>query len=376
MKKLFIFILTFIFFFSSFVSFAAAEERKDIEADVGYSDFFASLPEGLRQNMPDGASGEDSLSDAEAVFEWNFILSALAEIFGREIKNVLPLFCTLCATVLAAAAMGAIRGAVSEKFAPILSFCSGAAVCAASLALQYSVLSSVSRYLSDLCVLINALLPLTVSLYAAGGNVAAASVSAGGFGIFLNLCENFLCKTIMPFCGVCLAFALCTAVSPSVNLRPLAGTVKKTYTTLLSFISMLFCFILAAQNAIAVGHDTLSLRAAKFVAGSAVPVLGGVMSESMKAFFASVGILRKSIGAIGIALILMLFLPILISLFLTKLANSTAAGFAALLGCERESVLLSEIASVYGYVCAVLCVSAVSFVFVLTLLITTAAAGA
>ncbi len=346
-----------------FGTFSASAEE-DIEKE--YSSFIDGLPDSLTEKLPQ-LGKEDAVSDAEVLTDWNFIVAAVADALGLGVGKVLPMLASLCGLLLISSAAEAFRGTL--KTGEILSVCTTCAVGAAAIALQYEILAGAAKYLYDLSALVNALLPLTVSLYAAGGNVAAASVSGGAFGIFLNICENVLAKSVMPFAGICLALSLTGCVSSHINLKGITGIIKKTYTTFLAFVMSIFSFVLAAQNAIAVGADSISMRAAKFVAGSLIPVLGGSVGESFRTFAAGVGVLRRSVGVCGIILIFLLFLPTLVSLLLVRTVNGLASGFASLLGCDREGALLSEISSIYGYICGVLAMCSLMFVFALTLLV-------
>ena len=339
--------------------------EEDIEKE--YSSFVEALPGSLNEKLPFLIGKEGAQKDAEALTDWNFIVAAVADALGVGIGRILPMLASILGLLLISSAAEAFRGTL--KAGALLSVCTTCAVGAAAIALQYEILAGAAQYLHDLCSLINALLPLTVSLYAAGGNVAAASVSGGAFGVFLNICENVLAKSIMPFAGICLSLSLTGCVSSHINLKGISGVIKKTYTTFLAFVMSIFSFVLAAQNAIAAGADSISMRAAKFVAGSLIPVLGGSVGESFRTFAAGIGVLRRSIGVCGIVLIFLLFLPTLISLLLLRTVNGLASGFATLLGCKREGALLAEISSVYGYICGVVSMCSLMFVFALTLLV-------
>ena len=372
MKRIFAFATALIFaLFFSFSAFADVDD--DIKSE--YEDFFGGVEGSISGVLPDGVEGKDPVSDAEALTDWKYVFSFIGDVLGSSISEIMPIFFTLCGLVLLSAAIEAFRSSLDPKFGDMLSACSFFAVGAAALTLQYGVIASSARYIGDLCSVANVLFPITVSLYAAGGNVASASVSGGAFGIFLGICENVLSRSIVPFSGICLALATTTGFSASFDLRPISGVIKKTYATALGFIMMLFCAVTAAQNAIASGQDSLGLRAVKFFAGSAIPIVGGAVGESMKTLAASVGILRKSIGVCGIVIIFLIFLPTLFSLLLMKTANGAASGVAAMLGCSREASLLSEIGSVFGYIAAVLSATSLMFVFLLTLLVGTASVG-
>ncbi len=372
MKRLFAALLAVLIVFG-FCFHASADVTDDISGD--YGEFFDSAAGEFEGLLPDGADGDDPTADAEALTNWRYIFSAVGEVLGITLSKIIPMFCTLCGLLLLSAAVAAFRTAIAEKFAKILEFACTCAIAACTVALQYDTLAGAAEYINELGRLANMLFPLTVSLYAAGGNVAAASVSSGAYGIFLAIAENVLAKTVIPFASICTAFALSGSALTGVDLRAITGAIKKTYTTALGFIMMLFCAVTAAQSAIASGQDSLGLRAAKFFAGSAIPIVGGSVSESMRTLAASIGMLRKSIGISGIVMIFLLFLPTLTSLLLTRTACSLAAGLGAMLGCDRESALLTELASVYGYISAVLAGVSLMLIFMLTLLVGTAAIG-
>lgn len=344
------------------------------EIEIGYGELVESLPDDLADRLPSEDWGSDAASDAASLVSFDYIASEISEILGLGIKSALRILATLMGLVLISSAARSLCTSFGGRSTALLELCTAGAVCAAAISLQYEILLGAADYLADLSHLMNAMLPVSVSLYAAGGNVATAGVSAGAFGVFLNVCENILATTVIPFSGVCLAFALVGAMSDGIDLRGPVSVFKKTYSTVLSFIMMLFSAVMAAQTVLASAGDSISLRATKFVAGSVIPVLGGSVSESIRTLAAGVGVLRKSVGISGIALIALLFLPVLVSLLLTRAVNGIAAAFAGMLGCDRESALLTELSSVYGYICGVLSVCSLTFVFTLIMLINTGVA--
>ena len=72
--------------------------------------------------------------------------------------------------------------------------------------------------------------------------------------------------------------------------------------------------------------DNLSMRTAKFIIGSAVPVAGGVLSEALGTLTASVSLLKSSVGIYGVVACVVIFLPLLTELFLWRVGlNITSA---------------------------------------------------
>ena len=77
--------------------------------------------------------------------------------------------------------------------------------------------------------------------------------------------------------------------------------------------------------------------------------------------------LKSVVGVWGIVLIALLTLPVLLSLVLTRLAFLLSSGVAEMLGCETEEKLLAELGGIYAFMVAVVSMSAVMFIFALTI---------
>ena len=131
---------------------------------------------------------------------------------------------------------------------------------------------------------------------------------------------------------------------------------------------LLLCFVLGVQSTLARSSDGLALRTARFAAGSFLPVVGGSVSETLSTVAGSVQYLRGTVGVGGIAVMLYAFLPMFLSVLLTRFSLSLSAAAAGLLACPREEKFLSEAAGVWGYFLAIISALFVMVVFSLTLM--------
>ena len=84
--------------------------------------------------------------------------------------------------------------------------------------------------------------------------------------------------------------------------------------------------------------------------------------------------LRGVVGLGGVALLLCLLLPHVLTLFLTRTVYALAGDVAGWLGCEDEGKLLGEIAGLFGYLIAVSLLCVMAFFIALVLLLKCGAA--
>jgi stage III sporulation protein AE len=185
-----------------------------------------------------------------------------------------------------------------------------------------------------------------------GGNVTAAAASSAGLTVYISIMENVVGRSIVPFCGACLAFGWVSAAGLGPGIRSLLSTFKKHYATLLGFLMTILLAMLATQNALASSADTLAMRSARFATGNLIPIVGGSVSELLRTVSAGVKYLRTTLGICAILLLLFLLLPTLIQLLLYRSVWQISASIAETLGCDREKILLDEIASLCGYLIA------------------------
>jgi hypothetical protein len=105
-----------------------------------------------------------------------------------------------------------------------------------------------------------------------------------------------------------------------------------------------------------------------------IPVVGGAVAGTLSTVAAGISVLRGIFGVSGLILLALLLLPALAELLLARAVLQLASTAAALLGCDSETKLLSQIASLYGYLAAVASICAVAFALALSLLIHSTAA--
>lgn len=376
MKKILIYIAFCVLFALSLTTAASALDYEDY--GVEYEKMLDGIPLDIAELLPDGLfsnTPETIYGAVEEMSGFSYFLSAVGELLKLHVGDAVRLFATLLGLlVIAALLRRACELIRSPSLSNTLSMCSLGGIMSAVVAVQYEQLTAVSEFLGELNVFATSTLPIMGALYVAGGNVGAAAVNNSAMLLFLTVCENICNATVMPVTAVCIALALVSAFVKAPDLKGIATTVKKIYTFIISFIMSILMTVLAAQSTLTAAKDSLGGRAAKFMAGHFIPVVGGSVGESLKTVASSVAFIRTSVGVGGIVIIILLLLPTLISILLTRLAFMTAGSAARILGCGEEAGLLGELTSVYGYLLAVICSCSVMFIFALTLLARTSAA--
>ena len=374
-RKIFILFCALVFAFCLFsVPIFADSTQTSTSFDTmptEYGSWLDSLPQDIKDLLPPELFSDKSEEAADAVMEmssFSYLFTTLLKLIGAELGACGKVLATVCGLLLVAAVCNALKTSFgSPGVGRAFGFCTTLIITLALLGQSGFCLTEVSEYFRNLNTMTAAVLPLNSVLYAMGGNAGTAVASSAGLSVYMTVLEEVVGKSILPFCGICMAFALMGALDSSLRTGGILSTVKKNYTTALTFLMMLLLAMLAAQNTLGARADSLAMRSVKFAAGNWIPVVGGSVAELLRTIGAGVGYLRGTVGICGVLLVLFLLLPMLIKLFLLRITWQLSASAADLLGCDREKKLLEEFASILGYLIAA--VSICSSVLLLSMIL-------
>ena len=335
------------------------EEEEEGFAEEMPEEFLAlldSLPEEIRALLPEGIFSQRSEEVSEAVGKMGdffFLLEAVLSLCGMRLRDCVGLFASVMGILLLSAISKAFASSLgSKRIEQAFSLCSSLVILLSLFSLSYRGFSSISSYFSTLNGISAALLPLTGVLYAMGGNLSAATASTAGLSVFMTLTEEVVGRSVLPLCGICLAFSLISALDTAPRLSTLVASLKKNYTTAISFLMTLLLAMIGTQTTLGARADGLAMRGVKFAAGNLIPVVGGSVGELLRTVSAGVGYLRGTVGVAGILFLLLALLPTLLELLLLRMTWQLAASAADMLGCPVEKKLLEELASLVGYLIA------------------------
>lgn len=168
------------------------------------------------------------------------------------------------------------------------------------------------------CSFMISFVPVFASILALSGKtVTAPAMSALLLGATetVSFAASFM---VLPLMGGYLALSIGSGVSPLLNSSGVVDSVKKLSMWIMSLLGTLFVGVLGIQTAVNSAADSVTLRAAKFILGTSVPVAGGVLSEAVSTISTSMGLLRSSIGVYGVVALAITLLPIVVEMILWR----------------------------------------------------------
>ena len=232
-----------------------------------------------------------------------------------------------------------------------------------------SAINTAVNAMKGCATFMTAFIPVFAAITATGGKVAtAASMSTLLLGAAngVSLLSNF---AVIPLISGYLSLSLATSVSPFLNNNVISSAVKKLSLWIMALISTVFLGVLSIQTVVNSAADNLSMRTAKFIIGSAVPVAGGVLSEALGTLTASVSLLKSSVGIYGVVICCLIFLPVLIELLLWRFTLWVANFVSQSFSVAKISGLLESIDTVLSVLIGVILLTAAMFIISLSVCI-------
>jgi stage III sporulation protein AE len=356
----------------SILPIAADESEEALTMPPAYGELEEVLPPEITDLLPDGLFSKDlatSLEATRSMTEWEFLLDTLLCALGVGFSETVGLFCSLLGMILVASVFHTFQKSVGGRSGEMLDFCIRLGVYAAIALQTVGMVETVKTYFSRVGSLMQAMILVMGGLYAMGGNLGEAAAGSELVLVFLSVCEYVSATVTPPVCALCMAFALMDAFGTSVSLSPLAARIKGCYTGILGLLTFLVSLALSAQSVITSRADTLGMKGIKYAVGQMLPVVGGAVAGTLGSVADGISALRGVCGVSGIILLVLLLLPALIKLLLGRFSLSLVSTVASILGCDGEAKLLTEMASLYGYLAAAVAICSVLFVLALSLLI-------
>lgn len=318
-----------------------------------YSEEAQSIADTAGANeIESGYLDSEELNGNKTINIFEKALAVIRDYLSGAGVGLIRSFGMILAFVLLAAVMHSLELTDSGTLGPICRYASVLSLSGITYSLLYNLFIYVIASMEALNLAVSSLMPIMASLHAMGGTSGAGAASGAGLTLFLTVLSNICTKVLLPLLRISFAVCLVGAVPQSVNLSSVAALVKNTATTLMAFIFSLLGFTLYLQTSVASAGDTYITRSIKFATGTFVPVIGGMLGEASRTVIASVSVVKGTVGAAGVVLVLSAVLPPIIAVALHKLMLLLCAVCAKTLGCERESGFLYDIGGITGILLA------------------------
>lgn len=226
-----------------------------------------------------------------------------------------------------------------------------------------SGIAQATRALDRLSDYSRAVLPVLFTAAAAAGGVGSAPVRFAASSLAMEVLMTTSRNLVLPLIYAYLALSLTGCLCDSPLVRGMQRLTKWIAVTAMGGLTTVFCFYVSLSGLIAGSTDALAVKAARTVLSGALPVVGGILSDSAAAMVAAAGVIRNTAGVFALIAVCLICLGPTLFLLL-KMLLLRAVGTVAQIGAGGSLTrFLDECSEVFSMLLGLLGSNAVMLFF-------------
>ncbi len=295
---------------------------------------------------------EDELNGDKNINIFEKAFAIIVSAFQKNGNTVIGSFGAVLAVIVLSAAMHSLKFADSQTLETATAYISVLVLSGVTYGVLYNLFVVVIASMESLTLAMSTLMPIMATLHATGGTAVTGAATGAGLTMFLSVISIICGKVLLPLVRISFALCIVGAIPGGINLSAVTNLVKSTATTLMAFIFGLLGFALYLQSTVAAASDNYITRSVRFASGVFVPVIGSMLGDASRTVIASTSVIKGTVGASGVVIILSAVLPPLIIVVFHKLLLLSCAIIAKTLSAERESAFLYDMCGIINVLLA------------------------
>lgn len=273
---------------------------------------------------------------------WEKLRTGVTEQFRQELRFALEM--------VAVALLGSLAAALSpnQKIPAIMEL---AACGGISLLLSGSlegVISQATDTLNRLADYSRAAMPAFFTAVAASGAATTAPVKYAAFSLMMDVFMTLTRRWILPLIYTFLAVSVSSSLFPNAMLTAVGRFTKWCAVTAMTAVTTVFGIYVSLSGVISGSTDAMAVKTARTVVSSALPVVGGILSDSAAVMLSAAGLIKNTAGVFSLIAICAFCAGPFAVLGVKMLLFKAASAAAELCWGGRYSRLLGDFGTAFG----------------------------
>lgn len=223
--------------------------------------------------------------------------------------------------------------------------------------------------IDKICEFITKLIPIFAALLVSGGAVTSASAFHPVMSAAIYIMTLLTDKCIVPLVYFSTVLGIVGHITPNLKISAFTSLLRSAAKWLLMSSLTVFTGITAIYGFSAPVFDAVAIKGIKFAVGTFVPVVGGILSETVDTVLTSTKLMKSAVGTAGItALISICSAPVIklaVIYFMLKLSAAASEPFTD----KRISDMLAEIAASVSLVLAMVITASTLFIICIAIML-------
>ena len=302
--------------------------------------------------------------------------STLSEGLSMILQDVIPLIrpdlyeaSKVCLAVISAVMITSVIQSFSKSQKEVCDIVGTASIAATLLLSANSMIRLGSDTVVEMTEYGKLLIPvMTAALAAQGAIGTSAALYTATMGI-ISLIGTAMSKLLLPMIYLFLALATASGATGQDMLKQFRNMLKDGISWFLKTVLTIFTTYMGLTGIISGTTDNTAAKITKAAISSAVPVVGGILSDASESVLASAAMTKNAVGLYGLFAILAVFLNPFIKIGCHYLLLKATGAVCAIFGSKTMTELIGDFSTamglllgITGSVCLLLLISTICFI--------------
>ena len=210
--------------------------------------------------------------------------------------------------------------------------------------------------------------PVMTAAMAAQGGLTSSTALYVGTTFMDSLIASSISGIMVPLVYLYLALSISNSAIQEDVLKRLRDIVKGFVSWSLKILLTIYTTYMSITGVVSGTTDAAALKATKVTISSAVPVIGGILSDASEAILVSAGLMKNAAGLYGIFALLAIFLNPFLKIGIHYILLKATAAICGVYGAKSAIDLIDDFSATMGLllamtgsVCLLLLISTVCF---------------
>ncbi len=308
-------------------------------------------------------SGEFSLSPAAAL---EYVLKLLL----REVVGGAKLLAVVLAlSILCSYLSGLKAGFGGEAVADAAFYTCYVIISGVAAAAFYDTASCAIEAVRNIAFFMRVIVPVIVTALLTSGAVISAAALEPAMLSIVEVAVWIIETVFIPAVMISAALGIVNGMSDKFKTDRLVKLLGSTVKWGLSLTLTIFVSLAGLKSIAAAGVDGLTLKLGKFATSNLIPMVGGILSESVETVMSCSVVIKNSVGVLGVICVVLIALHPLLKIGAVLILFRICAAVCEVVTEPKIVVCISRLADSVSVLFSILTAVTVMFVMVLTIMI-------
>ena len=363
----------------------AADEETDATDGIinEYSDFYGErlqeawndLYTDISPNLPadlDISQLIASIAKGDLGFNVTDILNWLIKAFANEVYASVKLLTLVLALAVVSSYLTNLNDSFGKNGVGVIAhYICIILVSSVAVTAFYQVVSSAAMAAENLSVFMRMIVPLMLAALLSSGAIVSASVFEPVLLTIIELSVSLIQNLFIPVVMLLSALSIVNSLSDKFKASRLVTLLENFIKRGLSVLLTVFVAFAGLQSIASSGADGLTIKLTKFASSNLIPVVGGILSESVETIMNCSVVIKNSVGIVGIIIVVFISITPLLKIMASLFVFRVIAAMCEPVSDAKTTACLTCLADSISLVFSMLAAITVMFVIIITIIINT-----